>query len=92
MGLGSTAKKLEKMVDLADKLYNKVNELLEKLQETKQSVENTNERVGAIEADLADHRKLLEALAEDQGLDVDELLDDESSETATASVGDGGDA
>lgn len=73
MGLGSTAKKLQKVADVADELYTKVNELKSQLESLRTTVEETNERVDAIDADLDRQQALLEALAEEQGIDVDEL-------------------
>jgi len=74
MGLGSTAKKLQKVADIADDLYTKVNEQREQLQELRSTVEATSDRVEAIDREQAEQRALLEALAEEQGLDTDAIL------------------
>lgn len=76
MGLGSTAKKLQTVVDMADKLYTKLSELKTQLQETQDTVEGTNERVDAIDRELAEQRALLDAIADEQGIDTDAVLDD----------------
>lgn len=73
MGLGSTAKKLQKVADVADELYTKVNELKSQLESLRTTVEETNERVDALDDDLARQQALLEALAEQQGIDVDDI-------------------
>jgi len=88
MGFGSTAKKLQKVADMAEELYTKVNELKAQLQALRGTVEETNERVDGIDQELTEQRALLEALAEQQGIDTDTVLTDaviedaEKSETA----------
>jgi TolA-binding protein len=74
MGFGSTAKKLQKVADIADDLYAKVNEQREQLQELRSSVETTSDHVEAIDQEQTKQRALLEALAEEQGLDTDAIL------------------
>ncbi|WP_338728046.1 DUF5798 family protein [Haladaptatus sp. DJG-WS-42] len=74
MGLGGTAKKLQKVADTAEELYKRLNELREQILALRQQVESTGEKVESVEADLKQQRVLLEALAEKEGLDVDELL------------------
>jgi DNA anti-recombination protein RmuC len=72
MGLGSTAKKLQKVVDMADELYSKISDLRDQMNEIRKTIETTNERVGSMESDLARQRELLEAIAENEGIDVDD--------------------
>ncbi|PSP85175.1 hypothetical protein BRC96_03655 [Halobacteriales archaeon QS_6_64_34] len=74
MGFGSTAKKLQKVVDMADDLYAKLNEQMEQLQKLRDTVEETSGRVEAIDREQAEQRALLEAIAEEQGLDTDAIL------------------
>lgn len=76
MGFGSTAKKLQKVADIADDLYTKVNELTTQLQSLQGTVEATNDRVADLDRELAEQRALLEALADEQGIDTDAVLDD----------------
>ena len=78
--LGNAGKKLQKMVDLAEELYERMNDLREQLQKLQETVEDTNERVSVIEEDLAANRALLEALADEQDLDVDSVVDELQSE------------
>lgn len=82
MGLGSTAKKLQKVVDMADELYSKIGELRDQMNEIRETIETTNERVGSMESDLAQQRALLEAIAENEGIDVDTYLSDSAAEDA----------
>lgn len=96
MGFGSTAKKLQTVVDMADKLYTKLSELKAQLQETQDTVEGTNERVDAIDRELAEQRALLDAIADEQGIDTDAVLDevaatDDGSESADGTAVDAGD-
>jgi septal ring factor EnvC (AmiA/AmiB activator) len=94
MGLGSTAKKLQTVADMAEKLYAKVNEIRQEVESVQDSVEETESRVEALERDIAQQRALVEALADAQGVDVDAVLDevdaaadggdDSDSDSATA--------
>lgn len=71
MGFGGTAKKLQTMVDTAEKLYDRVQEVRDTLLDTKETVEDTNERVATLETELAAQQAVLDALAEREGVDVD---------------------
>ena len=75
MGLGGTAKKLQKVMDSAEKLYAKMNEIIGELKALQQEVEDTSQQVDHLERDLAEQRALVEALAESEGIDVDAVLD-----------------
>ena len=70
MGLGSTAKKLSKVADIAEDLYARMQSLREELDATRETVEATSDRVAAVEEELDEQRALLEALAEEQGVDA----------------------
>ncbi|KZN24040.1 hypothetical protein A4G99_06100 [Haladaptatus sp. R4] len=86
MGLGSTAKKLQTVAETAEKLYAKLNELREQIQDMRDTLETTNERVEKLETENAHQRALIEALAREEGIDVDEVLADiESSESSDGS-------
>lgn len=92
MGLGSTAKKLQKVADIADELYTKVNEQKQQLQALRDTVEETNDHVSDIDDELAQQRALLEALADQQGLDTDAILTEaviEDAETTAPASGTG---
>lgn len=85
MGLGSTAKKVQQMADMAEKLYERLNELREQVVQTRETVDDTNERVAALEDELAEQRALVEALADAQGVDVEAVsASDGDGEEATA--------
>jgi DNA anti-recombination protein RmuC len=75
MGLGGTAKKLQKVMDSAEKLYAKMNEIIGELKALQQEVEDTSQQVDHLERDVAEQRALVEALAENEGIDVDAVLE-----------------
>jgi len=74
MGFGDTAKKIQKLSTVAEDLYEKMNQVFAQLQQVRERVESTTERVEAIERDLDEQRMLLEAIAAEQGLDPDQLI------------------
>ncbi|MEF8979257.1 MAG: DUF5798 family protein [Haloarculaceae archaeon] len=75
MGLGGTAKKLQKVMDAAEQLYSKMNEIIGELKALQGEVEDTSEQVDRIECDLARQHALLEALADEQGIDVAQVIE-----------------
>lgn len=76
MGLGSTAKKVQKLADLAEKMYKRINHMVEQLKELRGTVDETGQRVKEIEQELEHHRTLLEAIAEEHDIDVDSVVTD----------------
>jgi septal ring factor EnvC (AmiA/AmiB activator) len=91
MGFGSTAKKLQKVTDMADKLYERFEKLREQVSDLTGTVEETNDRVADLEAELAEQRAIVEALAERRGVDADAVVEDATAgEEAAADGGDGG--
>lgn len=78
MGLGSTAKKVQQMVDMGEELYGKLNEVRAQLNDLRGTVEETGDRVEMLEAEISEQRALLEALAEEQGLDIEAIRDNEA--------------
>lgn len=98
MGFGSTAKKLQRVTDVADKLQERFDRLREQVNDLSDTVEDTNERVEGVEAELVEQRELLEAIAESEDVDVENVVsaaDDSTAGTSTASnaagSGDGND-
>ncbi len=93
MGFGSTAKKLQKVTEMADKLYERFERLREQVNDLTATVEETNDRVAALETELAEQRALVEALAEQQGVDVESVVGEASTGSeaaAEAGVSDAG--
>lgn len=74
MGLGGTAKKLQKVMDSAEKLYAKMNEIIGELKDLQQEVEDTSQQVDHLERDIAEQRALLDALAAEEGIDTEAVL------------------
>jgi peptidoglycan hydrolase CwlO-like protein len=70
MGFGSTAKKIQKLADMAEQLYERLQEVRAEVDATRETVEETNERMSDLEAEVAAQRALLEELAAAQGVDV----------------------
>lgn len=88
--LGDATKKIQKLSTLAEKLYEKVNELQTRVEETTETVNDTSDRVRKVEVELAEQRALLEAIANDHGIDIDDLeVDvDDAGDESTPSDGD----
>ncbi|ELZ98987.1 hypothetical protein C440_01485 [Haloferax mucosum ATCC BAA-1512] len=91
MALGGTAKKLQKVAEMAEDVYKKLNELREQIVEVRETVTETKARVDRLESENAEQRAILEAIAEDQGIDLDAAVaqahitqaEDESEADAT---------
>lgn len=92
MGLGSTAKKLQRVTDLAEEVYERLADLRDQIAALRNTVDETSDRVAAIETELDGQRALLEAVAREQGLDPEEILDEadggETGVDATEDVAD----
>ena len=73
MGFGSTAKKVQKLADTAEKLYSKLNELREQVAEMREQLDSTSERVETLERRAAEQGALLEAIAEEHDIDPAEI-------------------
>jgi len=86
MGLGSTAKKVQKLGDLAEKLYAQLKDVRERVISLERQVEESNERVSALETDSEKQLVLLKAIAEEQGIDADQVLADAAIDEAESDV------
>ncbi|MFB6120629.1 MAG: DUF5798 family protein [Halobacteriaceae archaeon] len=88
MGFGSTAKKVQKLADTAEKLYGRLDEVRQQVVETRKTVNDSNERLRELEREMAAQRAVLDAIAEDHDVDVaavrDEVSADAESESGTA--------
>jgi len=69
--IGGAGKKISRMVDLAEELYERVNDLRARVESMTETVEGTADRVERLEAELAEQRALVAAIAEEQGVDVE---------------------
>lgn len=75
--LGSAGQKIARIVELAEELYERVTELREQVHELRETTVETRDRIAALEDEVAGQRRLLEALAAAEGIDVDAVGDDE---------------
>lgn len=75
MDIAGTKKKIQRVVKVGEETYKKINEVIEELEELQDDLAKTSEQVDHIEREQAEQRALLEALAEEQNLDVEEILD-----------------
>jgi len=75
MDIAGTKRKIQRATKVAEESYKKMNEMLERMQEMENELQTTSQQVDHMEYELAEQRALLEAMAEQQGLDVEEVLD-----------------
>jgi hypothetical protein len=81
MGFGSTAKKLQRVADMAEDLVGRLNELKERVIRMEETVDETNERLSEVERNQAEQRALIEAMATQQNIEVAEVLADIETKT-----------
>ncbi|QKG93822.1 hypothetical protein HPS36_13475 [Halorubrum salinarum] len=70
MGFGDTAKKIQTLADRAERTYKKISELRDEVDETQETVKDTAERVKTLENEMAEQRAVLDAVAEEVGVDL----------------------
>ncbi|MFD1645152.1 DUF5798 family protein [Haloarchaeobius litoreus] len=87
MGLGSKAKALQTVADRAEQLYAQLMDIRERLARIEDDIEDSSDRVVTIERELEEQRVILDALAEDAGLDIERRIA-EASITHAESSGD----
>ncbi|ELY42218.1 DUF5798 family protein [Natronorubrum tibetense] len=90
MGLGSTAKKIQGLSDRAEAMYKQVQELQQRIIGLEEEVDDTHDTVKSIDHQLTEQRALLLALAEEQGIDGEQILAEAAIDEAEA-VADGDD-
>lgn len=82
MGLGSTTKKIQMMADKAEQLYAQLNEVKKQLEDLRMKLDTTHNTVSELDVKHQQNRAILEALAEEQGIDVEQVITDASIEDA----------
>ena len=93
MPLGGVTDKVQKILDTAEELYQRVMELREQMMEVSETVQETDRKVAALENKVDHQSAILEALAEREGVDVDELVTEVAIEEAEPDeAADGSDA
>lgn len=75
MDIAGTKRKVQRVVKVAEETYKKINQVIEQVEQLQENLEQTSEQVDHIEREQADQRALLEALAAEQGLEVETILD-----------------
>lgn len=90
MGLGSTARTLQRVADMAEDVYSRLNDVREQLKEMRSTVQTTNDRVAELETELAEQRTIVEAIAENAGIDVESAIADAHIAEAETDSGAGG--
>lgn len=84
MGLGSTAKKIQTLADTAEKLYKQIQDLQQRIVSLEEAVDNTHDTVTTLDHQVTEQRALLKAIADEQGLDADQILADAAIDEAEA--------
>ena len=74
MGLGSTAKKLQKVADIAEQLFKRINAMRSEIQDLQGAVESTETDAAELRRELAETRAIVEAVAEAEGVDTEAAL------------------
>ena len=74
MGLGSTAKKLQKVADIAEQLFKRINAMRSEIQDLQGAVEGAETDAAELRRELAETRALVEAVAEAEGVDTEAAL------------------
>jgi len=75
MDIAGTKKKIQRATTVAEESYKKINELLDKIQRLQEDMETTSRQVDRLEYDIAQQRAIIEAMAENEGLDVEEIIE-----------------
>lgn len=74
MDIAGTKRRVQRLVKVAEESYKKISQLVEKMEQLQADLETTSTQVNHIEYELAEQRVMLEALAEEEGIDVETLL------------------
>lgn len=82
MALGGTAKKIQKLADTAEKLFEQIKELQQRMINVEESVDESTQRLDALEVESEKQRVLLEAIAKEHGVDVEHVLAEAAIEEA----------
>ncbi len=82
MGFGSATKKISKVADMAEEVYKRLNELREQVQRMRETLQATHDRVERLERAVEAQTAVIEALAEEEGIDVDQVYADAAIDEA----------
>lgn len=81
MGLGSTTKKIQLLAERAEQMVKQVGELRDQIADLRDTVDETGQQVDDIAKQNERQWVVMQALAEEQGIEVDVLLAEASIET-----------
>jgi hypothetical protein len=98
MGLGTTAKKLQKVTEMAENVYQRLNELRAQISEMRETTGETQATVDRLETETAEIRAIVEAIADQEDIDTETVIADahiteaeaETAESAAESGSDSG--
>ncbi|SDQ44654.1 DUF5798 family protein [Natronobacterium texcoconense] len=82
MGLTSTAKKLQGLSDRAEAMYKQVQKLQERIIGLEEEMDDTHDTVKRLDHQISEQRELLIAIADEQGLDGEQILADAAIDEA----------
>lgn len=74
MGLGSTTKKIQLLAERAEQMVAQVGELRDQITELRETVEDTGDRVEGLDRRSEQQWEILQAVAAEQGIDVEAVL------------------
>ncbi|WP_137289710.1 DUF5798 family protein [Natronorubrum halophilum] len=74
MGLGSTAKKIQSLSDRAEAMYKQVQQLQQRIIGLEEEMDDTHDTVKRLDHQLGEQRALLLAIADEQGIDGEQIL------------------
>lgn len=76
MDIAGTKQKVQRMVKVAEETYKKINQVIEQVEALQEDLSTTSKQVDHIEYELVEQRALIDALAREQGLDIEEILEE----------------
>jgi hypothetical protein len=76
MDIAGTKKRIQRLIKVAEESYKRINNLRERMDKLQTDLESTSSQVDQIGYELAEQRVLLEALAEQEGIDVETILEE----------------
>jgi hypothetical protein len=76
VNLSNAVERIKKLGDVVEKLVEQSNEMRERVINVEENVDETKERVATLEARVERQGALVEALAREEGIDVEDVYDD----------------
>ena len=87
MGFGDTAKKIQTLADTAEQMYGRLKALRTEVDATRQTVDETSDRVQSLESELAEQRALLEGIGDELDIDPEAVIDTADIDTGGSATG-----